>query len=126
MVLNLVKLWRNVMNRSLIATTAAFVAFIGLASAAQAGVGTTRGSCYNHVISACNKNDNTAAAHACANSGMNACDKKFPQNANATPFNPGEIAAMRARVLGKVAAPARTGSTPIRVPAAVELPSRTR
>ncbi|HSP26182.1 MAG TPA: hypothetical protein VLQ65_13510 [Saliniramus sp.] len=116
------------MNRSLITAAAALVAVIGLASAAQAGVGNSRGSCYNHVISACNKNDNTSAAHACANSGMNACDKQFPQKANATPFTPGEIQAMRARVLGDVAAPARTGSTPVRVriPAAVEAPARLR
>jgi hypothetical protein len=121
MVLNLDTLWRIIMNRSLIATTAAFVAIIGLASAAQAGIGKTRGSCYNHVISSCNKNDNTSAAHACANSGMNACDKLFPQKANATPFNPGEIAAMRARVLGEVEAPVR-----VRIPTAVEAPARAR
>lgn len=116
------------MNRSLIATTAAFVAIIGLASAAQAGVGKTRGSCYNHVISACNKNDNTSAAHACANSGMNACDKQFPQKMDATPFTPGEIQTMRARVLGEVQVPPRTGSTPprLRIPTAVEAPARIR
>lgn len=86
---------------------AATAALVGLSAGAQAGVGTTRGDCYNHVISACNKKTNTDAAHACANSGMNACDKKFPQKAGATPVPQGTLAAMRSRVLNEVTRPDR-------------------
>ena len=76
------------------------VAMLTIATSAQAGgAGNGLGDCYNHVISACNQKPNTDAAHACANSGMNACDK---EHRNATPIPSGKLLQMRAATLTAV------------------------
>ena len=97
------------MNRIVYAATAA--AFIvTLSTGAQATPASSLGDCYNHVISACNKKTNTDAAHACANSGMNACDKVHSGKNAASTVPPGTIQRLRANVLAEVVrqAPART------------------
>lgn len=79
----------------------ALVAVMSLSAfdnAAQAAVGSL-GECYNHVISACNQKQNVNAAHACANSGMNACDKEFSK---ATVIPIGELNRLKQRTLRAV------------------------
>jgi hypothetical protein len=98
---------RDITMKTFIHIFAAAAALVSISAGAQAGVGKTRGDCYNHVISACNKKANTGAAHACANSGMDACDKQFPQKAGATPIPQGTLSAMRSRVLSEVTRPDR-------------------
>lgn len=69
---------------------------------AMAGnAGKSLGDCYNHVISACNKKKNTDAAHACANSGMNACDKQHRASMSQIPG--ATLQAMRSATLRQVA-----------------------
>jgi hypothetical protein len=87
------------MTRSIIKALSA-VAMLTAATSAQAGgAGNGLGDCYNHVISACNQKQNVDAAHACANSGMNACDK---EHRNATPILPGKLLQMRSATLAAV------------------------
>lgn len=77
-------------------------------SVAFAGnAGSSLGDCYNHVISACNKKDNVDAAHACANSGMNACDKVHRASMSQIPGS--TLQAMRSSTLRR-AAPRHVGS----------------
>ena len=71
------------------------------APAAQAGVGSSLGSCYNHVISACNENSNHPQA--CATAGMDACDELFEAKASLPP-------GARLKILAK---PARPGEPPV-------------
>lgn len=85
--------------------TLAALAFAALAPAAQAGVGSSLGSCYNHVISACN--NTSKHPQACANAGMDACDELFEAKASlppgarlkilAAPTGPGEPPVFTAR-----------------------------
>ena len=81
--------------------TLAALALATLAPAAQAGVGSSLGSCYNHVISACNESSNHPQA--CANAGMDACDELFEAKASLPP-------GARLKIL---AAPTRPGEPPV-------------
>lgn len=81
--------------------TLAALALATLAPAAQAGVGSSLGSCYNHVISACNNSSNHPQA--CANAGMDACDELFEAKASLPP-------GARLKIL---AAPTRPGEPPV-------------
>lgn len=75
------------------------------APAAKAAVGSSLGSCYNHVISACNASSNHPQA--CANAGMDACDELFEARTSLPPgaqlqillrpSRPGEPPVYRAR-----------------------------
>jgi hypothetical protein len=81
--------------------TLAALALATLAPAAQAGVGSSLGSCYNHVISACNQSSNHPQA--CATAGMDACDELFEAKASLPP-------GARLKILAK---PARPGEPPV-------------
>jgi len=77
---------------------AAVMSLSAFDNAAQAAVGSL-GDCYNRVISACNQKQNVNAAHSCANSGMNACDKEFSK---ATVVPIGELNRLKQRTLRAV------------------------
>lgn len=75
---------------------AAAVVLAAASAPAFASPASSLGDCYNHVISACNQKTNVDAAHACANSGMDACDQ---EHANASTVPPGTILKLRKTVL---------------------------
>ncbi|MEM6666250.1 MAG: hypothetical protein AAF638_07580 [Pseudomonadota bacterium] len=74
----------------------------------QAAV-STLGGCYNHVISICNKNPNTDAAHSCANSGMDACDEEFGNQSQS--LDPAAVQRLRGSTMKKIMQKSRSLST---------------
>lgn len=79
---------RKMFMAALAATT-----MMGAAGTASAAI-KDLGDCYNTVISACNKKKSDAAVNACANSGMNQCDKQFGSSAQ-TAIPPQTLADMK-------------------------------
>ncbi len=81
------------MKYTVIAVLAASV-LAGSAGSSSAAI-KNLGDCYNTVIAACNKKKSDNAAHACANSGMDQCDKQF-EKSGASQIPAGTLAQMRA------------------------------
>lgn len=89
-------------SRTMMLAMAMGIASPAISTSAMAGnAGASLGDCYNHVISACNKKKNVDAAHACANSGMNACDKEHRASMSEIPG--ATLKAMRSATLRKAA-----------------------
>lgn len=87
--------------KTLTIATLAALTLTAIAPAAQAGVGSSLGSCYNHVISACNQSSNHPEA--CATAGMDACDELFEAKASLPPGG-------RLKILMR---PSRPGEPPV-------------
>lgn len=81
------------MRKMMLAALAATTLF-GNAGSASAAI-KDLGDCYNTVIAACNKKSSDAAVNACANNGMDQCDKQFG-NAAQTAIPAATLAVMKA------------------------------
>lgn len=89
------------MKTTLIAAVALATLTSATAPAFAGNAGSSLGNCYNHVIEACNKKSSAAAARACAEKAMNACDTLHSgsNNNNQSQVSPAKRLKLRQNVM---------------------------